>query len=430
MIAQMNSRNEILFGDINTTPNLRRNLPTHQLKNGNMHHGQGTRRVKVVGSTPSARSTRHNLPINELRADVQTSSKPRDALIASDDPPDHMEERARRMAKKEVFSRQRSDSVMSSSSMPSFPFNGHSLVSSKKESRPRQEVYNSAHSMARSGCSPILSPGISPLSQADDVLFPPSTSETNISLRPPRRKQQSPHPADVLKGQAAELKKKHQLRSSPEVSPANNRMCSGASVTHNSSSPNGLPSVDEIPNLTIRNNIESSETAEELRQLIEAMHTEFQRLRSSKIQAEVKAEQLQTDLSIQQQDGDMIRTAFESLSRENELLKSNANKSQMKLVSVIGKVNQVEDENRMLRGEYSKLKITKEVTDAKCVAAERRANAAEEEHMAVLNKMNRMFSRAGNISRAGSVPSPSRRAPSSSRSSRRSGSHGAIDEEP
>lgn len=388
-------------------------MPTKTEVNGNIQHEHNNMRrsmpspsdqVKVVVPVPM----KYNV-LNKLKPPLRSPEPKKEDLLVNDDPPDHMEERARRM-QANIFSRKRSDSNLSASSMPSMSFS-RLPASSPKNSRPskqkqqragqRQMIQNTNYPGRRSestksmspisSSSPISTPNSSPLSKSSHVF--PSTLETRTKdphdvLRPPRRKQQSPHPADILKGQAAV---KDQLRplqppavsSMMEDSSSDNIMCKD--VTPISSPPeNGLSSVDEqIPNFTISPNLGSSETAEELRQLIEAMQTEFSRLRFSKVQAEAKAEKLQTDLSIQQQE---METHFESLSMENERLKSNAHKSQLKIGSIIEKVNSLEDENRMLRGKYSKLKKNKEVADAKSVASDLRANAAEDENLSMRDR--------------------------------------------
>ncbi len=73
---------------------------------------------------------------------------------------------------------------------------------------------------------------------------------------------------------------------------------------------------------------------------------------------------------------------------ENERLKSDANESEIKIGRLMGKVKQLDSENKALKGENLKLSKAKEVSDAKCIAAILRCNQKEVEGMAMQNAMN------------------------------------------
>lgn len=352
----------------------------------------------------------------------------------SDDPPDHMEELSMRMHKNVVVSRQRSGSVQSTSSSvsasrggvasaspsatamrrssvasPSMVAMRHTGVASprlsrRKQPQPQPHPYQQllkgpgqkpkekkrselAKSMSPLKGSPMSITGTDQLSNSYHQI----PSRTNANDEPnvlQRSRRQSPHPADVAKGQeavATELKNKHRLQSIDAMQNANPDKKSERDPMHSQNSTN-VPSDDsgEIPTFAIGNSLESSESAEELQQLIEAMQTEFQRLRFSKLQAEAKAEKLQTDLTNQQQE---MERQFESLSTDNERLKTDATESKIKLGRVVGKAKKLEAEN-------DKLRMAKEVAEAKAVAAELRASAAEEEAMAVQNSMKALMEMA------------------------------------
>jgi len=344
---------------------------------------QMQQRQQLRQSLPSMRSVPSERKVSRRRR-----SKTKEALaLVSDDPPDHMEERARRI-QNNIVSRQRSGSSLSASSSMSAPTHAysHKQHSQYKQFQNMNEKNRLGSSKSISPCdsTPIQTAKTSPLSSSCHVLLP-TTKETSSettdndehTFHPrSRNRQQSPHPADILKGQTA--------RSSGVM---NDSMSKKQTVAPQSSSP---PSNGETPIFTISNNLESSESAEELRRLIEAMQNEFQRLRSSKIHAEAQAEKLQTDLKIQQQE---MEKHFESLSMENQRLKNDANETKIKMGRIMGKVNQLESENRMLKGECTEMQMTKEVAEAKAVAAERRATAAEEECAAMQNTMKVMMAK-------------------------------------
>lgn len=127
--------------------------------------------------------------------------------------------------------------------------------------------------------------------------------EQPVDVLQSRCRQGSPHPVDVMK-------MKSQRVSSTEIS--------RGLLRKNEEKKNCLPetrcypshySTDEVckasddtsaPNFTISENLSSTESAQELRHLIDAMKIEFMRLRNSKQQAEDKAVRLQNDLLLQQ----------------------------------------------------------------------------------------------------------------------------------
>jgi len=348
-----------------------------------------------------------------------------------EDPPDHMEERARRMKQTMTTGpQQRSPSVSSTSSMPSMssivegnmgnngrlsvpaspiiPMNAATHNVQQQQQRPvsyharnnnsnnrsrQQKRIESAKSMSLASKSlsplensPISSDNASLLSRSHPVLPFPTSKEASFTQMnydqqrrkgfpsPQQARQQSPHPADMLKGQAAaaaELPKMEQPTTSynmPRETAINAQSSSAVGGSSTSSSDDGTPT------FSIGNGLQSTESAEELRQLIEAMHTEFQRLRSSKLQAEARAEKLRTDLTLQRQE---MEDHFESLAKENERLRGDANGARIELSRLAGEVVLLEDENGYLRGECARLQKGKEVAEAKVVATHLRARLAD-----------------------------------------------------
>ena len=299
-----------------------------------------------------------------------------------DDPPDHIEERARRIEKDIMVSRQRQRSASAMSTLSSMPsvsetnvaddsysefhqfLQRDALMHKKLPPKPRkQNSLNNGNEKKPQRAMSAMQPtaGSRPL-PSDKTLWRSyndlhQVNEEDAFVR--RSRQLSPHPADIIKGQAhADVAELHEN---------NDSMQDGSS--------------DEIPNLS--DNTLGPSDAMQLQKLIEQMQHEFQRLRTAKMQAEAKAQELQTDLSTQQ-------LANESLSKENERLKVAVNESQTILGKLGGKAKQIDNEHKMLKKEYAKLKQKKEVGEAQLVAAELRASAAEQENIKMRNKVKQL----------------------------------------
>ncbi len=235
-----------------------------------------------------------------------------------------------------------------------------------------------------------------------DTSGEPSQRPASATRQNPRSRQQSPHPADVIKGQveataaaraaaAAELQRSQMKMSG--LAPVDNLDTSiytqHSSPTHTLEGSSTTATDDSIPNFALTNLGNDTETAEQLHHLITAMQTEFRRLRSSKMRSEAKVNQLSTELSIQQQE---MEKHFESLSMENERLKASGNESTINLGRLGAKVSQLENENRVLKSEMNKLQHGKEIAEAKAVAAELRAESAQKEMRKMSKAMRRSLS--------------------------------------
>ncbi|KAL7466269.1 hypothetical protein ACHAXS_006562 [Conticribra weissflogii] len=110
-------------------------------------------------------------------------------------------------------------------------------------------------------------------------------------------------------------------------------------------------------NTSATSNTAATQTAEELRHLIEAMQVEFQRLRAAKLQAETKADKLETDLSMMQSE---MEGEYLKLSMENEMLKSEGSQDHVALERALEKVKELEMENRGMKGKMGELERTLE----------------------------------------------------------------------
>lgn len=241
-------------------------------------------------------------------------SSPHDSLTRrhSSDPPDHMEERALR----KLYSQHQVTPTPSNQSITWPPENSlqrHDRANHCNDGQRRQSSTNTD--------SPIRS---DPIESYESLSFSASCREAGFVVTSKDKKknahhisrvrQMSPHPVDIMKGSAvaaADVTELQQKYRRIVGSPA--------------------------PNFTLDGALGSSESAEELRRLIEAMETEFLTLRQSKLQAEAKAAKIVTDLNIQQQ---MMEKRFESLCMENVQLKSALSVSQTKLACVMEKLNQ------------------------------------------------------------------------------------------
>ena len=229
----------------------------------------------------------------------------------SSDPPDHMEERALR----KLYSQQHQVSHTPSNQSITWPPE-HSLQRHDRAKHCNDD--GQRRQSSTKSVSPIRS---DPIESYEPSPFSSSCRETGFVVtskdkknRIPRVRQMSPHPVDMMKGSAVAAADVTELQQK-------DRRIVGSPAPH----------------FTLDGALGSSESAEELRRLIESMETEFRRLRQSKLQAEAKAAKLATELNIQQQ---MMEKRFESLYMENEQLKSALSVSLTELACVMEKLNQ------------------------------------------------------------------------------------------
>ena len=115
----------------------------------------------------------------------------------------------------------------------------------------------------------------------------------------------------------------------------------------------GSEDEDTIPNFTISDTLGSTESAQELRHLIDALKIEFLRLRNSKLQAEDRSARLQTKLIYQQR---QMEKSSMALCAENEHLKAVANTRDQDLEQAMKTIHQLEDEVRILKGKKERRK--------------------------------------------------------------------------
>ena len=231
----------------------------------------------------------------------------------SSDPPDHMEERALR----KLYSQHQVSHTPSNQSItwpPEHSLQRHDRANHCNDDGQRRQSSTKSVSPIRS--DPIESYESSPFSSScrEAGFVVTSKDKKKHTHRIPRVRQMSPHPVDMMKGSAVAAADVTELQQK-------DRRIVGSPAPH----------------FTLNGALGSSESAEELRRLIESMETEFRRLRQSKLQAEAKAAKLVTELNIQQQ---MTEKRFESLYMENEQLKSALSVSLTKLACVMEKLNQ------------------------------------------------------------------------------------------
>ncbi len=182
--------------------------------------------------------------------------------------------------------------------------------------------------------------------------------EHQIVTHRSRCRQQSPHPVDIMKGQVS-LSKGIPQKSNGDrqvVKICNQILPDTKQQQHHYYSSSHISTVDAyeevigdhntIPDFTLSDNLESTESAQELRHLIDAMKSEFLRLRNSKLQAEDRADRLQTDLIQQQQKSEKLS---EVLRTENEHLKAVANAKDKKLEQAMKTIHQLENEIQTLK---------------------------------------------------------------------------------
>ncbi|KAL3770756.1 hypothetical protein ACHAWU_009663 [Discostella pseudostelligera] len=201
----------------------------------------------------------------------------------------------------------------------------------------------------------------------------PQPSHHNHQRRSPRDfhvRQQSPHPVDVIRGQQQQQQQAAAsvtdiVLMSQQKKDRKTRNTSATTVVTSFNSPPPPPfqqpspnindsrviskceSDDTIPNFTLSDNLESTESAQELRHLIDAMKIEFLRLRNAKIQAEDRAVRLQSDLILQQQKSEKMAVLLHT---ENEHLKAVAKASDKKLEQAMKTIHELHNEIRLLKG--------------------------------------------------------------------------------
>ena len=179
-----------------------------------------------------------------------------------------------------------------------------------------------------------------------------------VTLRS-RCRQQSPHPVDIMKGQVSLSKGIPQksngdrqvvkicnqiLPDTKQQQQQHHYYSSHISTVDAFEQGNG--DHNTMPDFTLSDNLESTESAQELRHLIDAMKSEFLRLRNSKLHAEDRADRLQTDLIQQQQKSEKLS---EVLRTENEHLKAVANSKDKKLEQAMKTIHQLENEIQTLK---------------------------------------------------------------------------------
>ncbi|KAL9180627.1 hypothetical protein ACHAXT_011080 [Thalassiosira profunda] len=111
---------------------------------------------------------------------------------------------------------------------------------------------------------------------------------------------------------------------------------------------------------TLSNNLQSSESAEELQKLIRDMQSEFQRLRWSKVKAEARAEKLEHSLAVEQKQAQEVEARAERL--ETDLAMARADNLYKELNidqhEMDERIKSLSAENARLKSELSECKIT------------------------------------------------------------------------
>eukprot|EP01082_Thalassiosira_pseudonana_P008522 g7293.t1 g7293 contig24:294919-296418(-) len=236
-------------------------------------------------------------------------------------------------------------------------------MSSTKERTPSAPSYPTTEKRPPSSSNPV------------SKSRPTSRSSSRTESRP---RKQSPHPVHILNGMAPKSAPtttviSEDRRYHPKVEDTGedqhdklmfcqpiltkeeedllNEPSSTAIQPHPSSPEPNSYTIPPLPTLDVDTMIDYGESAEELKSLIEAMHIEFQNLRRAKTLAEARAEKLQTDFSIQQQE---VEAQLLMLSDENERLKVEVEEHQLQLEQVSKRCSMVERENELLKREMSK----------------------------------------------------------------------------
>ena len=124
------------------------------------------------------------------------------------------------------------------------------------------------------------------------------------------------------------------------------------------------------------------QTAEQLRDLIELMQAEFQKLKQAKDSAEMKAQTLETDISRMEQEHD---AEFVKLSSDCEHWKNMAQQEQARYDSVVHKMDRLEAENDTMKLQWSKAIKSKSEMDEKVVELENKNHALKK----LLKKVDR-----------------------------------------
>ncbi|KAL7434395.1 hypothetical protein ACHAXH_005154 [Discostella pseudostelligera] len=200
---------------------------------------------------------------------------------------------------------------------------------------------------------------------------PPHHDHQRRSPRDFRVRQQSPHPVDVIRGQQQAAVSAIDIVLMSQKKDRKTRNTSATTVVTSFNPPHPPPpfqrspnnndsrviskseSDDTIPNFTLSDNLESTESAQELRNLIDAMKIEFLRLRSAKVQAEDRAVRLQSDLILQQQKSEKMSVLLHT---ENEHLKAVAKASDKKLEKAMKTIHELHNEIRLLKGKKERRK--------------------------------------------------------------------------
>jgi DNA repair exonuclease SbcCD ATPase subunit len=144
-----------------------------------------------------------------------------------------------------------------------------------------------------------------------------------------------------------------------------------AGAQRNSSSPL-LPT--DSPNFAIGDCLQASDSAEELRGLIAALHGEFQQLRLAKFSVESRAARLADEAGTRRRETERRLAA---LMQENAGLKSAVGDAEGQLDRAWRTAQRLEEENGRLIGEQAGRRAARDAVVAQTAAAERRAAAAE-----------------------------------------------------
>ena len=147
--------------------------------------------------------------------------------------------------------------------------------------------------------------------------------------------------------------------------------------------------------------VQEVQTADQLRGLIEMMQAEFEKLRRAKMNAEMKAQTLETDLVSSQEERD---AEFVKLSEEKEHWKRLAQNEKVRYESIQGKVGTLEKEMDQMKNEWSRAFKGKHNAEERCDVLEN-----ENRHLKQLLKKNRHQQQPLVIPKSGSIGSPTER---------------------
>jgi len=362
-----------------------------------------------VTSNPNMASLRSSLP-NEPRP-RPALQLPRRAMSIGDDPPDVHDEQSILKARREAVKQdilQKHSSIDGGAPIYSSSFaqkqsrkerlqakggGGGGRISASKSvspfapSRVRSSSALSNDAPLGSSMHEMDSPGAKP-SGSERLGREIARSGKARRPRSSRSRQRSPHPVDVMKSRAAAAANQQQGPSGPSVLTS---MLGGDQATTNIELEGQSSEMNSLVDPTSSLQINSPETASELRSLIESMQGEFNRLRTARVQAESRADRLEADLASQ---SDEVERRLEALTGENERMASQLAEARAgrdeALVRLMNSEREAEEgadrlraENQELRRKLAKARRAKSAADAdalaarqECVALRRAAEAA------------------------------------------------------